>query len=133
MVDIHLPSYRRSGSIPPRSAVLDILWLLNRAIALQKAYFIGVDEVELFKSIPTKFILVYWSGKGGRNRAPLSRIRTVWHCTLQSKAFSLVWDATRMSMKLFDIPLGRSRLDFSHLGYVVFVVEAVTQHIPKVS
>jgi hypothetical protein len=63
----------------------------------------------------------------------LSRLLAVWDCMLWSRDVFLPGHATWMSMKLFGIPLCRGRLDFGHLGYVVFIVKAVSEHVPEVS
>jgi hypothetical protein len=92
-----------------------------------------VDEVELFKGIATKFILVYGSRNGGLNSRALWRIDAVRRRTLWPGDCFLPWNATRMSMKLLDIPFCRRRLDFGDFGYVVFIIEAVSQHVAEVS
>jgi hypothetical protein len=92
-----------------------------------------VHEVQLLKGIPTEFILVYFSRQGRVNRTGSSLIGAIVCWTLGSRDCLLLWwYAAWMSVKLFDVPLCRGRLDPGHFGYVVFIVEAVSKNVSEV-
>jgi hypothetical protein len=104
--------------------------LLDWTVALRK---VCVVEVELFKGIAAKFILIDWSREGNRNSTALLQFSAIFDWTLGYRRDFLLWRTARMPMKLFDVPLCGGGLDLGDLGYVVLVVEAVSEHVPEVS